>query len=413
MLIRTKCMKYKTNYRKDRKEIKKYNQMYLRCFLVPLLLMVGLLLFPKLFFIKDYGSQSNGDTAFISGKREDDIDRLTFIGVGDNLIHKEVYTDALQDDGSYDFRPMYSEVADIIAEKDLAFINQETIIGGDELGLSSYPAFNTPEDMAYNIKDIGFDLVGISNNHTLDKGKKGVENTIDIWEKVGVPIDGAFKSEEKSRDFPVIEKNGIKIALLAYTYGTNGIQPDTKWRVRYLEEENIRRDVEKAKLISDFVMVAAHWGDENYYGITEYQKRYAKLFNELGVAVVLGSHPHVLGPVEELENDRGEKTVVIYSTGNFISAQKSGTDNMLGQMATFDFVKTETQKRIENIKMIPIVTYFERNKGGMESNFKVIELEDYSEEMSNKHFFRFRKNKKLEPEYFRNKFVETIEEEYR
>lgn len=126
--------------------------------------------------------------------------------MGDNLIHSEVNEAAQQEDGSYNFLPMFTEVSELIKEKDLAFINQESIIGGDELGLSSYPAFNTPEDMSQNIKDLGFDLVSISNNHTLDKGKKGVENTLEIWKSKGVVVDGAFSSEEASKEIPIIEK---------------------------------------------------------------------------------------------------------------------------------------------------------------------------------------------------------------
>ena len=284
--------------------------------------------------------------------------RVTFMGVGDNLIHDNVYRDALQDDGTYDFKPMYEKVGDLISEKDIAYIDQETIIGGDEFGLSGYPVFNTPEDMAPNVKDVGFDIVNIANNHVLDKGPQGIINTREIWDQQGLTVDGAFATEEQSREIPVIEKNGMKIAFLCYTYGTNGIIPDTDWRVRYFDEENIRRDIEEAKKISDFILVSAHWGDENFIGKTEYQENYANLFNELGVDVVLGTHPHVIGPVEEKVNADGEKTLVIYSTGNFLSAMYD-RDNMLGYTATFDFVNENGEKRIENIKMIPTVTYYE------------------------------------------------------
>lgn len=380
--------------------------------IVPLLI-IGILLLPKIF-----RNNSSGENYIVSQignteEKQEDGRRITFVGVGDNLIHSEVNEAAQQEDGSYNFLPMFTEVSELIKEKDLAFINQESIIGGDELGLSSYPAFNTPEDMSQNIKDLGFDLVSISNNHTLDKGKKGVENTLEIWKSKGVVVDGAFSSEEASKEIPIIEKNGLKIAFLAYTYGTNGIKPDKDWRVRYLNEENIRRDIEQAKSSSDFVLVSAHWGKENYYGKTDYQEYFADLFNELGVDVVIGTHPHVVGPVEELYNSEGEKTLIIYSTANFISSQRTSVDNMLGQIATFDFVKEGENKRIENIVMVPIVTYYEKDVYGKECNYKVIPLENYTEEMAEKHFMRYSKNSSMSPAYFETKFKETVAEQYR
>lgn len=398
---------------KKRKKREKNTRQYRLFFILPLLI-IGILFLSKLFQYNR--SSGNHNEATLIGNAEEKKDgkgRITFIGAGDNLIHSEVYEAAYQEDGSYNFLPMYSEVADLIREKDLAFINQESIIGGDDLGLSSYPAFNSPEDLAQNVKDAGFDLVSISNNHTLDKGKKGVINTLEIWNSKGIVVDGAFASEEAGEEIPIIEKNDIKIAFLAYTYGTNGIAPDTKWRVRYLNEENIRRDIEKAKSLSDFVLVSAHWGKENYYGKTDYQQYYAKLFNDLGVDVVLGTHPHVVGPVEELQNSNGESTLIIYSTANFISSQRTSIDNMLGQLASFDFVKEGQNKWIENIEMLPIMTYYERDKNGKESNYKVIPLEKYTDEMAEKHFMRYSKNRSLDPAYFESKFKETVAEQYR
>lgn len=137
------------------------------------------------------------------------------------------------------------------------------------------------------------------------------------------------------------------------------------------------------------------------------------MFNDLGVDVVLGTHPHVVGPVEELQNSNGESTLIIYSTANFISSQRTSIDNMLGQLASFDFVKEGQNKWIENIKMLPIVTYYERDKKGKESNYKIIPLEKYTDEMAEKHFMRYSKNRSLDPAYFESIFNETVAEQYR
>lgn len=128
---------------------------------------------------------------------------------------------------------------------------------------------------------------------------------------------------------------------------------------------------------------------------------------------MIGTHPHVVGPVEELYNSEGEKTLIIYSTANFISSQRTSVDNMLGQIATFDFVKEGENKRIENIVMVPIVTYYEKDVYGKECNYKVIPLENYTEEMAEKHFMRYSKNSSMSPAYFETKFKETVAEQYR
>lgn len=357
---------------------------------------------------EDYDSESDEDNE----KSRKGEKRVSFMGVGDNLIHESIYKDVKQKDGTYDFRPIYKDVEDMIKSKDLSYIDQESMIAGDEYGLSGYPNFNTPEDMAQQVKELGFDIVNISNNHILDRGASGVKSTLKIWEDLGLTVDGAFATEEDSEEIPVIEKNGIKIAFLCYTYGTNGIQPDTNWRVRYLDPDQIRKDMKKAKEISDFVLVSAHWGDENYIGITDYQETYATVFNELGADVVLGTHPHVIGPVEEKISSNGDKTLVIYSTGNYVSAM-SNRDNMLGYTATFDFVKDGDEKSIENIKMLPTITYFDEASNDRWVNFKIYKLENYTEEMAKKHLVGKLKNVSMSPKYFKESFEKTVDEKYR
>ncbi len=286
------------------------------------------------------------------------------------------------------------------------------MIAGDEFGISTYPAFNTPEDMAQDVKDLGFDFVNIANNHILDKGSKAVTSSLKIWEDIGIDVDGAFSTKEDSERIPVVEKNGVRIAILCYTYGTNGIKPDTDWRVRYFDDEKIRNDIKKAKEISDFTLVSAHWGEENLIGKSEFQRKYARLFSKLGVDVVLGTHPHVIGPIEELVNESGHKTLVIYSTGNYVSAMYN-RDNMLGYTATFDFVQKGDSKSIENVKMLPTVTYFEESPSGRWVNFKILKLENYTKEMARKHLIGKHKNVSMDPSYFRQLFNETVDEKYR
>ncbi|MGB7460936.1 MAG: CapA family protein, partial [Carnobacterium jeotgali] len=211
------------------------------------------------------------------------------MGVGDNLIHNVIFEEAQLEDGTFDFKPMFENVAEEIETADLAFINQETLIGGDDFGFSGYPAFNTPSDMSADLNELGFDLVNGASNHSLDKGRQGVVNTLDIWDKQeDMVFTGVFDSQEERDAIPVIERDGVTFSFLAYTYGTNGIEPDVSYRLNYFDEALITQDIERAKKVSDFVIVSAHWGDEHMLEPNEFQKKYAQLFADLEVDAVIG-----------------------------------------------------------------------------------------------------------------------------
>lgn len=315
--------------------------------------------------------------------------RVSFYGVGDNLIHSTVYVDALTADGTYDFSPMYRNVAADVQAADLAYINQETIIGGDELGLSHYPAFNTPEGMIPSLVNVGFDLVTGSNNHSLDKGTTGILNTIDLWSQYedDILFTGVFNSPEHRDMIPVIEKNGLTFSLLAYTYGTNGIAPEYPYLLNYFDPELITADVKRAQEISDFVMVAAHWGDENVFELNAFQLEYAQLFADLGVDVVIGTHSHTIQPLKWVEGEQGNQTLVMYSMGNILSAQIDDF-NLLGSAFGFDFVNVGDDYYIEDPYVEPMVTHYTIGTPGVLStigNFEIVKWTDFDETYVQQH----------------------------
>ncbi|WP_034552131.1 CapA family protein [Carnobacterium funditum] len=316
--------------------------------------------------------------------------KISFVGVGDNLIHDVIFEEAQLNNGSFNFKPMFENVAEEIEQADLAFINQETLIGGDAFGFSGYPAFNTPSDMADNLNELGFDLVNGASNHSLDKGKQGVLNTIEIWNKQeNMIFTGVFASQEKRDAIPVIKRNGVTFSFLAYTYGTNGIKPDSPYRLNYFDEALITQDVEKAKEVSDFVIVSAHWGDEQMLKPNAFQIDYAQLFADLAVDVVVGTHPHVIQPVEWIEGKDGNQTLVVYSLGNFLSAMSTGTENnILGGMVSFDFVVNKGEKVIENVNWDPTVMHYigdQSNYVESRKNFRIYKLDDYTEGLAKRH----------------------------
>jgi poly-gamma-glutamate synthesis protein (capsule biosynthesis protein) len=247
----------------------------------------------------------------------------TLAAVGDVLIHSSIYKDARTKDG-YDFTPIFSNVKRYIEDADLAVANQESMIGGEELGLSDYPRFNSPYEVGDALKDAGFDIVNLANNHTLDRGAEAVTNAIRHWRELGIIYTGAHLSEEDRRSMRIVDKNGISFAFLSYTYGTNGIPvpPDKPYLVNLIDLPAVADDIAQARRLADVVVVNAHFGQEYAAMPNEQQKQFARTAAEAGADIVIGHHPHVLQPAEWIETASGRRTFVAYSLGNFIAAQE-------------------------------------------------------------------------------------------
>jgi poly-gamma-glutamate capsule biosynthesis protein CapA/YwtB (metallophosphatase superfamily) len=248
----------------------------------------------------------------------------TLTAVGDILIHSLVYNSAKTGNG-YDFSPMFLEVKPYLEAADITIANQETMIGGQALGLSTYPRFNSPFEVATALKDTGVDIVSIANNHTFDRGEEAILNAIDFYNKSELLYTGAYSSPEDQNTIRTIQRNGITFSFLAYTYGTNGIPvpKDKQYMVNLLDVTKITQDVKLAKDKSDVVVVSLHFGNEYQRMPSEEQRQIVKEVINQGADIILGHHPHVLQPMEWIDADDGRKGFVIYSLGNFLSGQKS------------------------------------------------------------------------------------------
>ena len=339
------------------------------------------------------GSDNNNDDqtaqqpSVVDEPQEEKETVISLVGVGDNLIHETVYLDAQNEDGTFNFEKMYANVRDDIQAADIAFINQETVLGGNELGLAGYPCFNSPTEIAQNLKDTGFTLANIASNHTLDRFQDGIDATIQAFNEVGITVDGAYSSQEQFDTIPVFETKGVKFSFLAYTYGTNGIEPPNPWSISYFDENQIRSDVARAKEISDVVIVSAHWGDEHAHVPNDFQTYYAQLFADLEVDLVIGTHTHSIELVEWLTGVNGNKTLVIYSLGNFIGGMLT-TNNAIGGMIKLDFVEKEENITIENVKWVPTFIHFEGDQNEIldgRYNYQVYKLSQYTDELAQKH----------------------------
>lgn len=313
---------------------------------------------------------------------------ITLVMVGDILLHTPVAESGKTDEGSYDFSAIFANMQEEIQAADLALVNQEVIIGGTELGISGYPSFNAPYELGDALWEAGFDVILHATNHTLDKGRRGLMNCMTFWQEnyPQLAVLGIHDSEEDQQEIYVYEQEGIRIAILNYTYGTNGVAlpEDMPFAVDLLEQERVTEDLKKAQELADFVIVCPHWGTEYRLEETSAQKKWAQLFADNGADLVLGTHPHVIEPVKWVDD-----TLVYYSLGNFVNwtaGKGEGVANrMVGGMATVTIGLDENgEVIIKDYAVEPLVCHLEKGYGGV----TVYPLESYTEELAEKNEIR-------------------------
>ena len=254
---------------------------------------------------------------------------------------------------------MLKYIKEKVKDYDLAYYNQETILGGSDLGLSTYPRFNSPYEVGDAFVDAGFNLVSTANNHTLDRGREAVFNSYQYWKgKEGVLMSGSCDSFACQEEYAIGETNGITYAFLSYTTTTNGINLPNgeEYLVNVYSEERVKKDILKIRDMVDVIIVAMHWGSEYHDYPVEEQKSIARYLAGLGVHLIIGTHPHVIEPIEYIDD-----TLVLYSLGNFLSAQK-GLDKLVGLMAHVTITKEEKGDekviRVENLQASLTYTYY-------------------------------------------------------
>lgn len=308
--------------------------------------------------------------------------RVRLVAVGDNLIHNTLIAAGEQKDGSRNYDAFYQDIKQYIEPADIAVINQETVLGGSSFDYSGYPCFNSPWEIGDAAIAAGFDIFTCATNHTMDMGSAGVEKELEYFGKHKEAVHlGTNASQADCDKITYYEKNNITFALLNYTYGTNGIDlpKDKPWLVNLMDKDKIRKDITEARKHADVVMVFPHWGTENSHKVSDYQKEYTKLFSDLGVDIVIGSHPHVLQPVAWVTNEKsGKKMLVYYSLGNFISHQIN-LPQLCGGMAEVTIEKENGKITISSAKLAPVVCHYSR--GGNGFVFSVYKLSDYTDEL--------------------------------
>lgn len=256
-----------------------------------------------------------------------DTSRLKLIFAGDLMGHDEqIYSAWDQDSDKYNYDTCFSMIRNYVRSADLAFLNLEVSLAGPPF--KGYPQFSSPDELAIAAKKAGFDIFITANNHSLDRGKKGLERTINILDSLGITHTGTFiNPQQRELEYPlIIEKNKIRLAILNYTYGTNGLKVTDPNIVNYIDTLSIARDLEKAKLADpDFTIVTMHWGIEYQRTENNQQQELAAYVFKHGADIIIGSHPHVIQPIRKYYPDKSDSSVykiVVYSLGNFISNQR-------------------------------------------------------------------------------------------
>ncbi len=366
---------------------------------IPKIIIITLIILVLLFLgYKTYSKHLNNNPKEPNNQQKEPTEPVekhyeaSLIAVGDNLIHSSLYRDANRHAGgngygtdAFDFKPMLTYIKEIVKNYDIGYYNQETILGGTELGLSDYPVFNSPYEAGDAMLDAGFNLVSLATNHTVDRGKSAVENSCKYWSsKKDILTAGSYCSTEERNEIKIAEKNNITYTMLNYTYGTNGMpvsndylvnvwptdtdninnpEKDTKYQAY---KEQVKKDIESVRDKVDVLIVAMHWGVEYTHNPTEYEKDMANYLSSLGVDVIIGTHPHVIQPVTWINN-----TLVIYSLGNFISAQYQNQSTCtyykctVGLMTNFKIEKTvkdnEKTIKITNVENELIYNYYNQS----------------------------------------------------
>ncbi|RUS45952.1 CapA family protein [Cohnella sp. AR92] len=352
--------------------------------------------------ISAVGSDPSGTSSASAAAGES---ALQLAAVGDIMFHNAQLDSARKETGGYDFNPVFEQVKPILEAADIAMANFETTTAGDaEYPYSGYPRFNSPDESLDALKAAGLDVLTTANNHSLDTGRAGVLRTLKTIRERGMDSVGTYASRPESRVL-LKEANGIKLAFLSYTESLNGLEnlltaEELDTMVNKADERKIREDVTyAAEHGADLIVAAMHWGNEYERDASEGQRQLAKRLADMGIDLIIGSHPHVIQPSEWLERKDGKKTFVIYSMGNFISNQRLETlDNAYtedGVIARFDIRKDKQtgETAIRKVDFIPTWVYRDKERGQNEFTYRILPAKEYRDSAELSKEFQARANR--------------------
>lgn len=302
-------------------------------------------------------------------------DEAELVFVGDAMQHQGQLDAARKKGGGYDYSQYFTEVKPFISVANYAVVNLETPVG--EGSHSGYPCFYAPPEYVDALQDAGFDLFLTANNHTLDRSAKGLRSTISELDKRNLDHIGTYRdSTERINALPLIKNiNGFKIGFLNYTYGTNGISPRDGVVVDYIDRAQMKADVDNTRNAgAELLCVCIHWGDEYKLLPNKSQKQLADFLEAIGVDMIIGSHPHVIQPMELRPNryHPQKNVLLVYSLGNFISNMKTA-DTRGGALVSAKLLRGED--KIAKIINADYRLLFTIPGSSPDKNFRLIEAD--------------------------------------
>ena len=368
--------------------------------LLSLIIMIfGSLYLFKGFFKKDNGTNDNNDNDNNNNNIVENVKErsITFTLAGNVLLNAEMWYDTASD-GQYNFEYVFEDINNIMKKSNVNFYTQQGILGGKDLGLTSYTNFNTPYDTATELTKVGFNTISLASYHANDRGVQGITNAINFLNENKISYSGISLNEEDRLKNSIIEKNGIKVALLGYTMGST-IATNNTYSVSIYSEEQVKKDYDAIKDQADIIMVAIDYSNNRSLEVTEQEKTIANYLANLGVDIVIGNTGYSVQPIEKINN-----TLVFYSLGNMLSGH-SLTDNKISAIVDFKYTIKEKGGNIEkNYDDINVLLTYAYSLNGV--NYKVVpftkiqtELNDYKiyYEKYNKLLTENNKNVKLYP----------------
>lgn len=329
--------------------------------------------------------ENDGKTAPIKASSQETVHRetITILATGDILMHNTVIASG-NESNTYNYDHLFAPIKSIVSDADYSIINLESALAGPDTGYTGYPTFNSPDILAKNIKNAGFDLVTTANNHILDRRYTGAMRTMDVLRQAGLDTCGTYKSQEEKDHFLIKDIRGVKVGLLCYGYDTNGIPlpQDKPYFYNLLDKDKILEDISNLRPQVDVLVLLLHWGVEYSPHPTEQQTKLANQFLAQGADAILGGHPHVIEPAD-IVNIGGKKKFVVYSMGNSVGHQRgvernSGVIVKLGftkdfnsgvtSLSSFDYTPTfshsYSQNGREKFRVIPVEETIEAIKAG-------------------------------------------------
>ena len=306
---------------------------------------------------------------------------FTLAAIGDVMCHNTQYLDAYDSStGTYDFSYVFDEINYYTKTADICVASLETTFAGEERGYSNYPTFNSPDALAYDLKDLGVDVISTAGNHALDTGYTGLCRTLDTLDNADISHVGTYRTQEEQDQILYKYVKGVKIAFINYTYGTNGISvpSDKPYCVNLIDKDLILKHIQSAKDGgADIIVSCMHWGTEYQTSPNSEQTELADFLFQNGVDIIIGNHPHVLQSMEKrtvtLEDGTTKDGFVIYALGNFIADQNAeNTRNSIILNLTIT-KHTDGAVTVDKAEYTPIYMYKDTSKSS--KKMKLIDIE--------------------------------------